>query len=141
MPDDLDHLQLAFAYHAVSELLRADAHVAPPELAFLAARFPGERMAEAGFVDAAGRLTHAFEEARDLALVELPDRLPEARKLELIELIADASAADGVLAPEEADALSALARILGVEDRRWIEHLEALIEAGRLRRDATGVHP
>ena len=42
------------------------------------------------------------------------------------------------LSPEEADALSALARLLDVADAAWMGHLATLFASGALRRDATG---
>jgi uncharacterized tellurite resistance protein B-like protein len=139
MPYDLDRLQLAFAYRAVLDLVGADARIAGSELAFVAERFPLADLRAANFVDAEGVLTPEIERARRQAVAELPRLLTFAQKLALVELVADASAADGVLAPEEADALSRVARILGLEDRAWLEHLDRLIAAGRLHRDATGV--
>lgn len=139
MPDDLDDLQLAFAYHLAVELVSVDEAVETPELAFLGETFSRERLVAAGLVDPAGHVTPKFHECRDRALVELPGALDEDAKLRLIGVVADASAADGVLSPEEADALSAVARILQIDDRRWLDHVEAMIATGRLRRDATGI--
>ena len=139
MSDDLPRLKLAFAYHVITELVRADGQISDREVAFITATFPGTDLARAGFVDVEGRMTQTFVEARDRALVELQDRLSEGDKLVLIQQIADASAADGVLMPEEADALSAIAAILGVADRLWLDHLEGLIAGGTLRRDETGI--
>ncbi|MEQ1504081.1 MAG: hypothetical protein ABMB14_17695 [Myxococcota bacterium] len=138
MPDDPAHLQLAFAYLATLELVGADAHVGLEELAFVHRRFPLDRLVAAGFVDGDGRTTPALHEARARATLALPARLSLADKLALLALVADASAADGVLSPEEADALSALAQLLDVADAAWMGHLATLFASGALRRDATG---
>jgi hypothetical protein len=139
MPDDLDLLQLAFAWHAASVVVRADAELDETEVKWVAARFPESRLRDAGLVDAEGAPTARFEGARDRALARLPEALTSGQKLALLETVADASAADGVLTPEEADALSGFARVLGVDDRSWLDHLEARILGGQLRRDDTGV--
>jgi uncharacterized tellurite resistance protein B-like protein len=139
MPEDSRHLQVAFTYHLLLEVVRADGTVDGAELDWLERRFPLEGLREFGFVDSAGRLTAAFHEARDLARIELPDRLTVGEKLALLEVVAEASAADGVLTPEEADALAAVAEILGLPDADWRDHLDALVSSGRLRRDGTGL--
>lgn len=139
MPHSLAQLQLAFAYHVVLELIRADANVDGTELAFLEDRFPRHDLRACGLVDADGALVEQFAEVVQTALCELPERLTVGEKLALVEIVAGASAADGLLVPEEADALAAVARMLGVDDRQWLEHLEGLIAAGRLRRDDAGI--
>ena len=134
MPEDLDLLQLAFAWHAVSEVVRADTELARSELRWVAARFPETRLRDAGLVDADGRVTPTFATTRDRALARLPDELTAGQKLTLLETIADASAADGVLTPEEADAVARFARVLGLADQVWLDHLGRM----SVRRDETG---
>ncbi|MEZ4241406.1 MAG: TerB family tellurite resistance protein [Myxococcota bacterium] len=135
----LDVLTLAFAWHAATEVLKADANVDQAELSWVAERFPKGRLQAAGLVDDAGEPTARFHEARDLALVRLHDALTEIEKLDLLATVVEASAADGVVTPEEADALSAFARMLGLRDQSWLVGLEARIAAGRVRRDDTAV--
>jgi hypothetical protein len=105
------------------------------ELAFVEDAFPLDALRGFGFVDGAGRLTAAFDEARDLALVELPDRLTAGEKLALLERLTEATAADGVLTAEEFDALSAAARTLALASDQWRDHMDALLAGGRVRRE------
>ena len=135
MPDDLQRLQLAFAYHMIEQVIGSDADLHGEEVAYLSDVFPRELLARLDFVDEAGTRTAAFDEARDLALVELPERLTLGEKLGLIELLVGACAADGLLTAQEVDALSATARMLGVGDAAWSEHLDELLEGGGIRRD------
>lgn len=139
MPVPLRQLQLAFAYHRVVELIGVDHQVDDAELAFLDATFPRDELRACGLLDGDGATTPRFADAVQTALTELPQLLTLGEKLALVELVAGASAADGVLVPEEADALAAVARTLGVDDAQWLGHLEALIATGRLRRDESGV--
>jgi uncharacterized tellurite resistance protein B-like protein len=138
MSSDLEQLQLAFAFHMVRELAGADAQLDQTELDWIRTTFPVAKLKAAGLVDVTGRATPLFDELRHRALSELPERLVPEQKLELIELIAKASAADGVLAAEEADAIAAVARILGVPDDQWLGFLEGLLQSGLVQRDATG---
>ena len=135
MSDSLARLQLAFTLHMAHQVLGADADFVASEHRWFRERFPPEMLRELGFVDAAGGYTAAWEEARDVALLELPRALHEADKLQIIEELVNAAASDGVLCAEESDALAHAARILGVGDAVWAEHLERLIGAGALRRD------
>jgi uncharacterized tellurite resistance protein B-like protein len=137
MPDDVRRLQVAFTYHLLLEVVGSDGHVDGAELDYLQRIFPIDDLEAFGFVDGDGRLTDAFEEARDLALIELPDRLTLGEKLGVVEIVAEATAADGVLTPEEADTLAAVARILGIPAGEWHTHLDGMFVSGRLRRDAT----
>jgi hypothetical protein len=138
MPDEVRRLQVAFTYHLLLEVVGSDGHVDGAELDYLEQVFPIDGLRSFGFVDGTGRLTRAFEEARDLALVDLPDVLTLGEKLGIVEIVAEASAADGLLTPEEADMLAAVARMLAIPDRAWREHLDGLLRSGRLRRDGTG---
>ena len=139
MAEDLLRLQLAFAYHMIEQVIGSDAETEREELRYLAEVFPPELLRDLGYEDADGARTEAFREARDLSLVELPERLTDGEKLGLLDLLVGASAADGVLTAEEADALGAAARILGIPDATWREHLAALLGSGRVRRDGSGV--
>lgn len=136
MPDDLQRLQLAFAYHMIEQVIGSDADLHGEEVAYLSDVFPRELLARLHFLDEAGSRTAAFDEARDLALVELPERLTAGEKLGLVELLVGAAAADGVLTAEEVDALSAAARMLGLDDAAWSEHLDGLLGGGRIRRES-----
>jgi hypothetical protein len=138
MPEDVRRLQVAFTYHLLLEVVGSDGHVDGAELDYLEQVFPIDGLRGFGFVDGAGRLTPAFEEARDLALIELPERLTLGEKLGIVEIVAEASAADGVLTAEEADTLAAVARMLAIPDRAWRDHLDGMLRSGRLRRDGTG---
>lgn len=138
MPEPLRRLQVAFTYHLLLELVGSDGHVDGSELDYLERLFPIDDLRAFGFVDGGGRLTAAFEECRDLALLELPDRLTLGEKLGILEIVAEASAADGVLTPEEADTLAAAAAMLAIPDRDWRDHVDGMLRGGRLRRDGTG---
>jgi Tellurite resistance protein TerB len=135
MPEDHRHLQVAFTYHLLLEAIRSDGSVDGAELDWLEQAFPMAELRRFGFVDAAGHLTPAFDEARDRAQVELSDVLTTGEKLGVVELVAEAVAADGVLTAEEVDLLAAAGRMLSLPDRAWREHLDGMLSAGRLRRD------
>jgi hypothetical protein len=134
LPDDLQRLQLAFAYHMIEQVIGSDAELDAEELTYLAEVFPPDLLIRLEFLDGAGARTAAFDEARDLALVELPERLTLGEKLALVELLVGAAASDGVLTAQEVDALSAAARMLAVPDVAWEGHLDALLSAGGIRR-------
>jgi hypothetical protein len=138
---DLQLQKLAWTIHMVRQIIGADAHVDPAELAFLHDTFPAELLAECGFRADDGEPTARYLEARDTSQLELPDRLTIGEKLQLLEVLVDAAAADGVLQAEEADALHAGALMLGLDDRAWSEHLAQLIASGRITRDDCGVDP
>lgn len=138
MAADLEHLQLAFAYHMVCEVVGADATIDPVEFAWVRQTFPLTRLEELGLVDVDGKTTALFDDLRYQALTELPERLIPEQKLALVELVAKASAADGVLSPEEADTIAAVARILGVQQEHWMALLDDMLQSGALHRDATG---
>lgn len=131
---ELMRLQLAFAYHMIEEVIRSDADLEGAETDYLAEVFPRTLLRDLGFEDAQGRRTEAFAEARDLALVVLPERLTDGEKLGLLDLLVGASAADGVLTAEEADALAAGARMLGVPESSVVERIDALLGSGGVRR-------
>lgn len=137
MSADLESLQLAFAYHVVCEVIGADATIDPAELAWIHAMFPFDRLLERGLVDRHGKVTPLLDELRHQALIELPERLSADQKLSLVRIVAHASAADGVLAPEEADTIAAVARMLGVPDRLWLSMIDDLLRSGMITRDAT----
>lgn len=136
---DTEVLKLAFAYHMILQAIGSDAQVDADELEWLKRTFPPELMSRHGLLDASGRPTATFEEARDLALVELPERLTPGEKLVLVELLVEACAADGVLAAEEVDVLAAAASMLGLQDDAWMTQLQEQLASGRLRRDGAGI--
>jgi uncharacterized tellurite resistance protein B-like protein len=136
--DDLLRLQLAFTLHMADQILGADAEIADEERSWLHERFPPEMLESTGFLDDQGKLTHAYEEARDEALIALPDELPASGKWQIMEDLVNAAAADGLLAAEESDALAHAAALLGVSDQDWSQHLEELFAAGTLKRDGCG---
>jgi len=139
MPEPhLLRLQLAFTLHMADQILGADAEIADEERTWLHERFPPEMLASTGFIDEHGHLTHAYEEARDEALIVLPDELPASGKWQIMEDLVHAAAADGLLVAEESDALAHAALLLGVSDRDWAQHLEELFAAGTLKRDGCG---
>jgi uncharacterized tellurite resistance protein B-like protein len=138
LPEDLMRLQLAFTLHMAQQVLGSDQNVTETERSWLRDRFPAEMLAQTGFLDADGHLTAAFEEARDDALMVLPEQLPMAGKWQILEDLVQAAAADGILAAEESDALAHTARLLGMSDQDWADHVESLFAAGTLRRDGCG---
>ncbi len=133
--DDLLPLQLAFTLHMADQILGADAEIADSERSWLHDRFPPEMLVATGFLDDHGNLTAAYEEARDEALVTLPEELPASGKWQIMEDLVHAAAADGVLAATEADALGHAAQLLGVSDADWAQHIEELFAAGTLKRE------
>ncbi len=138
MTDPIHRLQLAFTLHMAHQILGSDTQITSDEGRWFYGRFPHDMLRALGFVDADGGLNDAWEEARDEALVVLPESLHEGDKLLIMEDLVGAAAADGVLCAEETDALAHAARILGVSDGAWADHLERLLAAGALRRDGCG---
>ena len=130
---ELQLLQLAFVYHLVNQLIGIDDHIDVRELDFLERTFPRDLMEECNFLDAEGHFTQAFEEARDLALLALPEHLTVGERLALMEVLIDASASDGVLEPEEAQILNTAAVLLHIEAEAWTDHLDRLLEFGTLK--------
>ena len=131
--DELPLLQLAFVYHLVNQLIGIDGQVDESELDFLEQTFPRELMEDYNFIDARGNFTQTFEDARDLALVVLPERLTAGERLALMDVLIEASASDGVLEPEEGKILDAAAAMLQIETGIWIDHLDHLLETGTLQ--------
>lgn len=129
---DLRSLLLAFAWHMAREVMAADDHTDDREQAFLDRTFPPELLRAAGLRDDAGADTDWFVELRERALVELPDRLTLGEKLELLEGLIDAVAADGALHPAELAVLGAAAGMLGVDEADWRPLVTELVESGRL---------
>ena len=80
--------------------------------------------------------TPAFSTAR--GALPQPSSLDEVQKLQVMEVLVGAAAADGLLAAEESTALAHAARLLGVPDADWSSHLDQLIASGLLRRDDAG---
>lgn len=138
MTPDLLRLQLAFTLHMSEQILGSDRDVSDSERSWLHERFPREMLAQTGFIDAAGQLTATFEEARDDALITLPDQLELSGKWQIMEDLVQAAAADGVLAAEETMALAHAAALLGVSDDAWAAHVDGLFAAGTLTRDSCG---
>ncbi|MBX2802685.1 MAG: TerB family tellurite resistance protein [Myxococcales bacterium] len=139
MQSNLNELQLAFAYGHMLDVIGSDTVVDPSELSFLRGTFPDELLRTCGFLDPEGRFTQRFVQAREEAGRSLPSRLTQGQKLALVELLVGAAASDGVLAAEEADALHAAARSLGLGDEAWQSHFDQLVASGRVRRDETGI--
>ncbi len=136
---ELHRLQVAFAYHMARQVLEVDDEFLAREQSFLDQAFSPRLMRDLGFFDAENRPTAALAETAELALIELPERLTLGEKLSTMEQLVEASAADGVLRAEEVDALAAAARMLGVPDQAWQEHVGALLSSGRLSRDPSGL--
>lgn len=139
MPDDdTRRLQLAFTLHMADQILGSDLDLATAESEWIHATFPMPMLHATGFLGPDGQATPAFDEARDRALLELPQRLGTTEKLQIMEILVAAAAADGLLAAEEATALGHAAGLLGVDDATWGQHLEQLLASGSLRRDDAG---
>ncbi|HHO50716.1 MAG TPA: hypothetical protein ENK18_07525 [Deltaproteobacteria bacterium] len=139
MSTNLNALQLAFAYDMIQRIIGSDTVVDSVELSFLDDTFPPDLLRTCGFIDARGRLTEAFTEARAEALEALPAGLTQGQKLALLDLLIEAAASDGVLAAEEADLLSEAAALLSLSDLAWREHLTSLLATGKIRRGDAGI--
>ncbi|MCB9684176.1 MAG: hypothetical protein H6738_00495 [Alphaproteobacteria bacterium] len=139
MSTDHRRLQLAFAYHMARQILEVDEEFLAGEQRFLDQQFPPDLMRELGFFDAADQPLPALAEAANEAISLLPDLLTLGEKLSMMEQLVEASAADGVLAAEEVDALAAAAAMLEIPNDTWQEHVENLVSSGRLSRDQSGV--
>lgn len=139
MGDDHRRLQLAFAYHMARQILEVDAEFLAREQSFLDQHFPPDLMRALGFFDERNAPLPAIAEAANEAISLLPDLLTLGEKLSMMEQLVEASAADGVLAAEEVDALAAAAAMLEIPNETWQEHVELLVSSGRLARDQSGV--
>ncbi|MCB9682419.1 MAG: hypothetical protein H6733_13210 [Alphaproteobacteria bacterium] len=123
MDFELPHLELAFAYHVIQQVVGADGVVGDAELRFVEERFPPAVLRSAGFKDARGRFTDRYEEALGDALLELPVRLPMDARLVLIDLFLDASLADDDHGAAEAVHAARAARLLGIPDDVLAAHV------------------
>jgi uncharacterized tellurite resistance protein B-like protein len=129
----LEDLLLAFSFHMARQIVAADEATESAELTWLAERFPSALLRGAGFLDDAGADTDRFVELRERALVELPERLTLGEKLAVVEGLLEAIAADGLLKPEELDAIRSVADMLGVDAADWRPLLGDLFGTGRVR--------
>ncbi|MFT4625701.1 MAG: putative tellurite resistance protein B-like protein [Myxococcota bacterium] len=93
----LDRLSLAFAVAVARSIADADGVYDADEIRILGRFFPDSLMREFSFVDERGELTESFVVAREQALLVLPDRLDESRKLEILHLLHHMAIADGEL--------------------------------------------
>lgn len=138
MSDDHRRLQLAFAYHMARQIVTADQEFLAREQTFLDDQFPPDLMRALGFFDANHQPTPVLAETANEAISLLPDLLTLGEKLSVMEQLVQASAADGLLAPEEVDALAAAAAMLEIPDATWQDHVESLLKSGSLARDPSG---
>jgi uncharacterized tellurite resistance protein B-like protein len=120
---DLHDLRLAFAYHVVHQIVGADQTLDASELRFVKHRFPASKLQRAGFLDASGGLTTRYTRAAGEAVIELPTRLTRLEKLAVLDLLLDASLADGEFHPAEGRLLLHAARLLGLSTADVDAHL------------------
>ena len=127
MSDDftLGQLELAFAYHVVQQVIMGDGVIDPGERKFVEDRFPTELMRQSGFQDGAGHATPRFHAALGDALLELPSQLGLDEKLELIDVLLDASLADFDHHIDEGTPAARAARLLDVTTLELEAHFRA----------------
>lgn len=115
MPSDPD-LALAFQLHVMDLLTEADLTTTDDERAFLDRHFPLQDLQAAGFCDAAGARTAAFQDAAVRALEVLPKGLDDAGKLALLDACYRLALADGEFRLGEGAVILMAARLLGLSD-------------------------
>ncbi len=120
---DLLQLKLAFAYHVVQQIVGADDQVAKGELRFLQTRFPADELRRCGFIGVDGAFTDAYHRATGEALMELPERLNDTEKYQMVDLLLEACLADDELHASEAKVLVHAARLLGIPNDALDAHL------------------
>ena len=96
------------------------------ELRSLSQLFPQALLSAVGFLDDAGALTPAYDEARAQAMQDLPEHLPFPRKLELLAALHEVTLADGELHEAEFALLGQAAEHLQVGVPRLMAHLASI---------------
>lgn len=115
---DLDQLRLAFAYHFVQIIARADGRMADEELALMERAFPMAALEACGFFEGGG-FTPRFGRALQTAFTLLPEVLTESAKYELLDFFLRVCIVDGHYHPREAAALLQAAKKLGIPERHY----------------------
>lgn len=98
--EQLQHLKLAFAFDYARRIVNADGGESYEEFRMLGAAFPRPLLEQAHFLDEDGMLSAGFRDHRDMAHQVLPRKLERTEKVELLELLYEASAIDEVDAAE-----------------------------------------
>ena len=126
IPGRLDRLRIAFAVKIAQRITDADGVLDVGEVELLARTFPTAVLQRAGFLDARNALTPEVEIVFRQALVELPQILTTAEKLELVTLFHRTASVDGDLHPEELRILEEGAAMLQLPHKALLEHLRHL---------------
>jgi uncharacterized tellurite resistance protein B-like protein len=125
---ELDVLALAFARHVLDELARADSERTAEELALIEQLCPTDRLKETGLMDAAGRFTPAWTDARAQALARLPAELAHDEKMGLLTSFFEMCVVDGQIDRNEGSMLFQTAALLGVRASELDAHLDTLTD-------------
>ena len=125
---ELEVLALAFARHVLDDLALADRERTAEELALIERICPPERMRAAGLVDADGRFTPAWTEARAQALERLPNELSHEGKMGLLTTFFEMCVVDGHIDRDEGSILFQTATLLGIRPSELDAHLDTLTE-------------
>lgn len=124
-----DELELAFLLHVADLVTGADQVTTEAERVFLAAAFPNDELAAAGFVDAAGERTPRAADAAVEALAVLPRRLDRPAKHDLLHAAFRLAVVDRTFRIGEGAVLLMASRLLGLPDDDFDAFLAARPEA------------
>jgi uncharacterized tellurite resistance protein B-like protein len=134
---DTEVLKLAFVWHLLGELARADGAVTADERALADRVCPREKLVSAGLADAAGEPTDNGREARSVAADRLRDALSREQKLALLTQLFELCVVDGQMDREEGSLLFLAGSLLGVRPSELDAHLDTLTEhVGEVELDA-----
>lgn len=125
----LDELKLAFGYDLAQRVAGSDGAVAPEESLAIERAFSPGILAASGFLNPTGTLTPRYHDALEEAAVAVP-ALPLSDRLDLAERIWRSAFADGVLTAAEAQALTDVARTLGLAPGDLAERLRLAAPGG-----------
>ena len=120
----LERLKLALCVHVAQMIVDADDVLDYSEIELLSREFPTSMLKANGFVDEKGRFTEGYDEARRIALQELPGMLRIEDKFALIDLFYRACLADGELHPRELGVMVDASALLGVDRATLQQHLD-----------------
>lgn len=116
MEDDAlsdEQLRVAFVLWAARRVANADEELTVAEIALVARRIPDGTLIRLGLLDEdRGSLTPRFHVAKGRAIQELPGRLTDAEKHDLLAFLGDI-ALDGGLVPDESRVIDEIRALLG----------------------------
>ncbi len=133
---DVDVSKLVFLRFHLLKLARADAKLLPDERALLESVCPDEALRSRGLLNDDGTYTASFVAELDAARRDLPSRLSNEEKLEMITLFVEMAVIDGDLHHDEGVLLQEAATALVVDPEDFDRHLDGLTDkVGQLSGD------